>query len=333
MCRSICLVLTVIVAAGCLAAAPQEAPPKELIQYVRDARKAGLKDDQIEKNAITAGWAAPAVKDAIEATRNPAKTTSPEPAAAKSNTQTTPAFEMGQRNPNPEMKPAAPVVERGATPAASAPSASAPPASPVMTPETTNTAKPLVPASSSATNPGAGGPTKPAVVNRGVPDEYRIGEGDILQISVWGEHDASVPSGVVRPDGMISMPLIKDVHVAGLTPAEAELLITEQLSKQIKAADVTVIVSQIHSKKIFVVGGGVKKEGPIPFTYRMTVMQALSEAGGLSDYAKRKKIYVLRNENGREYKLAFDYDAVLKGEHMELNIPLLPGDTVVVPNH
>src|SRR5204863_156516 len=81
--------------------------------------------------------------------------------------------------------------------------------------------------------------------------------------------------------------------------------ITDLLSKQIKGADVTVIVSQIHSKKIFVVGGGVKKEGPISFTYRMTVMQALSEAGGLSDYAKRKKIYVLRNENGRQYKLPF----------------------------
>jgi polysaccharide export outer membrane protein len=65
----------------------------------------------------------------------------------------------------------------------------------------------------------------------------------------------------------------------------------------------------------------------------MTIMQAISEAGGLSDYAKRKKIYVLRNENGRQYKLPFDYDAVLRGEHMELNLPLLPGDTIVVPNH
>jgi polysaccharide export outer membrane protein len=177
------------------------------------------------------------------------------------------------------------------------------------------------------------GSVKPAVANRGVPDEYRIGEGDVLQLSVWGEPAASVPSGVVRPDGMISMPLIKDIRVAGLTPAEAERTITEVLSKQIRAADVTVIVSQINSKKIFFVGGGVKKEGPISFTYRMTIMQAISEAGGLSDYAKRKKIYVLRNENGRQYKLPFDYDAALRGEHMELNLPLLPGDTIVVPNH
>jgi polysaccharide export outer membrane protein len=161
-------------------------------------------------------------------------------------------------------------------------------------------------------------------------DEYRIGEGDVIQVSVWGEPTASV-NGVVRPDGMISMPLIKDIRVSGLTPAEAEKVITELLSKQIKGADVTVIVNQINSKKIFF--GGIKKEGPISFTYRMTVMQAISEAGGLSDYAKRKKIYILRNENGRQYKLPFNYDAVLNGEHMELNIPLQAGDTLVVPNH
>ena len=127
------------------------------------------------------------------------------------------------------------------------------------------------------------------------------------------------------------MPLLKEVEVVGLTPREAEKIITSRLSKYIPAADVTVVVSGINSKKIYIVGA-VKKEGPIPYTYRMTVLQALSEAGGLNDYAKRKKIYVLRTENGKEYKLPFDYDAVLKGERMELNIPLLPNDTVVVPH-
>ncbi|MBV8904345.1 MAG: SLBB domain-containing protein, partial [Acidobacteriia bacterium] len=76
----------------------------------------------------------------------------------------------------------------------------------------------------------------------------------------------------------------------------------------------------------------VKKEGTIPYSYRMTVMQALSESGGLTDYAKRKKIYIIRNENGRESRLPFNYDAVVKGERMELNIALLPGDTIVVPH-
>lgn len=162
-------------------------------------------------------------------------------------------------------------------------------------------------------------------------DEYQIGEGDVLQISVWGEPAASVPSVVVRPDGKISMPLLNDVRVAGLTPAQAEKLITDGLANMIKAANVTVMVAQINSKKIYLLGA-VKKEGTIPYSYRITVLQALSEAGGLTEYAKRKKIYVMRNENGQEHRLPFDYDAVVKGQHMELNISLLPGDTIVVPH-
>ena len=152
----------------------------------------------------------------------------------------------------------------------------------------------------------------------------------MLAISVWKEPDASVGSVVVRPDGKISMPMLKDVSVVGLTPIQVEKLITEQLVKFISAADVTIIVTGINSKKIYVVGG-VKKEGPISYTYRMTILQALSEAGGISDYAKKKKIYVLRHENGRDYRIPFDYDAALKGEKMELNIPLMAGDTLVVP--
>jgi len=167
--------------------------------------------------------------------------------------------------------------------------------------------------------------------SRGVPEDYHIGAGDVLQISVWKEPEASVPHAIVRPDGKIGLPLLKEIDVIGLTPTEAEKLITGKLSKLIPAADVTVVVTGINSKKIYIVGA-VKKEGPIAYTYRMTVMQAISEAGGLSDYAKRKKIYILRTENGKDYKLPFDYEAALRGERMELNIPLLPGDTMVVPH-
>ena len=164
-----------------------------------------------------------------------------------------------------------------------------------------------------------------------MPYEYRIGAGDVLQISVWKEPEASVASVVVRPDGIISTPLIKEIQVAGLTPAEAENLITEKLVKVIQEPDVTVVVAGINSKKIYLIGA-LKKEGTIPYTYSMTIMQAIAEAGGLTDYAKRSKIYVLRNENGKETKLAFNYDEVLKGNHLELNIPMLPGDTLVVPH-
>jgi polysaccharide biosynthesis/export protein len=78
--------------------------------------------------------------------------------------------------------------------------------------------------------------------------------------------------------------------------------------------------------------GAVKKEGPLHYSYRMTVMQAISEAGGLTDYAKRKRIYVIRGENGRQFQFPFNYDLVMKGQHMEMNMTLQPGDTVVVPH-
>ncbi len=152
----------------------------------------------------------------------------------------------------------------------------------------------------------------------------------MLQISVWKEPEASA-NVVVRPDGMISTPLIKEIQVAGLTPIQAENLITEKLVKVIQEPDVTVIVTGMVSKKIYAIGA-VKKEGTIPYTYSMTVIQAIAEAGGLTDYAKRRRIYVLRNEKGKESRFPFDYDAVLKGNHMELNILMLPGDTLVVPH-
>jgi polysaccharide biosynthesis/export protein len=185
------------------------------------------------------------------------------------------------------------------------------------------------PANPPAATPEGAPPIKPAGdVARG--DDYVIGEGDVLQVAVWGEPTASVQSATVRPDGKISMPLIKDISVSGLTPANVERNVQEQLSKVLRAPDVTVIVAQINSKKIFLTGA-VKREGPLKYTYKMTVLQAISEAGGLTDYAKRKNIYILHTENGRQFRLPFDYTAVLKGEKMEQNILLSPGDTIVVP--
>ena len=219
-------------------------------------------------------------------------------------------------------------VEAGLAAALNPPEARVSPAPPAETATAARTEP--APANSSAAAPEGAPTVKPAgeVGVRG--DDYVIGEGDVLQVAVWGEPAASVQSATVRPDGKISMPLIKDITVAGLTPAKVESNVQEQLSKVIRAPDVTVIVAQINSKKIFLTGA-VKKEGPLKFTYRMTVLQALSEAGGLTDYAKRKNIYVLHTENGRQFRLPFDYTAVLKGEKMEQNILLSPGDTIVVP--
>lgn len=164
----------------------------------------------------------------------------------------------------------------------------------------------------------------------GAPEEYLIGAGDVLQVSVWKEPDASVPRVVVRADGKIALPLVKEVYVQGLTPKEVEKIVTERLSKLIPAADVSVLVLGTNSKKIYLLGA-IRNTGAMPYTYNLTVMQALSEAGGLNENAKRKKIYILRTENGKDTRIPFNYDAAIKGEQMQLNVRLIPGDTLVVP--
>jgi polysaccharide export outer membrane protein len=280
--------------------------PKELQQYIKDAQKAGLTMTQIRQNVLKAGWAESTVEDALK----------PEGAA-----KDTGAPKVADLDAPKEGTPAS--------------SAATPPVNPVTTPPASDSssAKPATPAATEPGNPAVTpepGATKPVSVEGARSDDYLIGEGDVLQVSVWGEPTASVPMVTVRTDGKISMPLIKEVKVAGLTPAQVEKNVQEQLGKIIRSPDVTVIVAQINSKKIYLTGS-VKREGPLKFTYRMTVLQAISEAGGLTDYAKRKEIYVLHTENGRQYKLPFSYIAVLKGEHMEQNILLSPGDTIVVP--
>jgi polysaccharide biosynthesis/export protein len=172
----------------------------------------------------------------------------------------------------------------------------------------------------------------PAIPDRMVAAaDYRIGAGDVLEVAVWKVPEATVPGVVVRADGKIGLPFIKEVEVAGLTPAHAEGLIAAKLKPFYTDPDVTVIVREVHSKKIYLVGA-VKREGIIDLKYPMTVLQALSEAGGLTDYAKRKKIYVLRPENGKQVKLFFNYDSVIRGEDMDQNIQVASDDTIVVPH-
>jgi polysaccharide export outer membrane protein len=273
---AVVLLLIPGIAVVSLAAQADLGPPKELVQFIRDAKRRGVAEPRIKQQALAVGWSASAIDDAIAS----AKSSKPVPAdrgdlAASS--QTIPAAS------NPSVS-----VESSPTPAVD-----------------TST-------------------------SRGISDEYVIGSGDTLQISVWKEPEASVPSVAVRPDGKITMPLIKEVAVAGLTPRQAEAVITEAIGRFITDPNVTVVVAAINSKKIYLIGA-VRKEGTLPYTYGMTVMQALSEAGGLTDYAKRKKIYILRTENSREYRLEFNYEEVVRGERMEQNVVLLPSDTVVVP--
>ena len=160
---------------------------------------------------------------------------------------------------------------------------------------------------------------------------YRIGAGDVLQIVVWKEPDASVSGTVVRADGKISVPLIKEIEVLGLTPAELEKVLAEKFEKFIHGADVTVVPKEIHSRKAYVLGA-VKKEGPVELHSAMTVLEAITDAGGLTEYARTKKIYVLRKGGGKQTRLPFNYEAVIRGERMEDNVTLVPGDLIVVPH-
>lgn len=158
---------------------------------------------------------------------------------------------------------------------------------------------------------------------------YVIGADDVLSINVWKEPEvsAAVP---VRPDGKISLALLNDVTAAGLTPTQLSSVITEKLKKYIDQPRVTVVVTQINSRRYFVLGE-VGRPGAFPLLPEMTVMQGLSSAGGLSQYADGKKVYVLRNDSGKTLKLPFNYKEVVKGHNPEQNVLLKPGDTIVVP--
>lgn len=243
--------LLVICVGVVVAQAPPRASTRELLDYIQEARKLGLNDEQIKKNALSAGWDNALLERAYAALRVL----------------------------NNEVQPS----------------------------EAGNSAR-------TAT----------------VPGEYRIGAGDTLQVIVLREPDASVPEVVVRADGKITLPLIKEVEVGGLTTGEAEKAITLKLGKLLREPDVTVVPRRIASSKLYVIGA-VRNEGPVALNGPMTVLQALTEAGGLNEYAKRKKIYILRIENGRQIRFPFDYQLVVKGEHTEQNIMVKPEDTIIVP--
>jgi polysaccharide export outer membrane protein len=158
---------------------------------------------------------------------------------------------------------------------------------------------------------------------------YKIGPQDVLRIDVWKENEIS-RSVPVRPDGKISLPLLNDVQAAGLTAMELANNISEGLKKFITNPQVTVSVSEINSRRVYVTGE-VTRPGAFPLLPNMTVLQALTSASGFTQFARTKKIYVLRNEGGKQVKHPFNYNEVVKGTRPEDNITLQPGDTIVVP--
>ena len=172
--------------------------------------------------------------------------------------------------------------------------------------------------------PVAAGPVVPAV-----PPGYIIGPDDVLAVVYWKDKDMSTEARV-RPDGRIALPLINEVHAAGLTPEELQKKITEESKKYMEDANITIVVREINSRKLFITGE-VNKPGVYPLTSSTTVMQLISLAGGLREYANSKNITIMRNEGGKQISLKFNYKDVAAGKNLRQNIELKPGDTVVVP--
>lgn len=157
-------------------------------------------------------------------------------------------------------------------------------------------------------------------------EEYTIGPEDILRVNVWKDEDLTTDA-VVRSDGKISVPLIKDVQASGLTALELTEEITTRLKEFIPGVDVTVVVIQMVSNKIYV-QGEVAEPGPQPLGGNLTVIQALALSGGLTPYADRRSIIILRASGE---KLNFNYDEVIRGQNLKQNIRLKRGDTIIVP--
>lgn len=162
-----------------------------------------------------------------------------------------------------------------------------------------------------------------------VPADYKIGPQDVLRVDVWKEPQITrdVP---VRPDGRISIPLLNDMQAAGLTPTELAAAIRQGLRKYITEPEVTVTVTEINSRRVFVTGE-VARAGAFPLLPNMTVLQILSSCGGFTQFANTKKIFVLRTEAGKQVKIPVNYKNLISGNKPEENILLQPGDTVVVP--
>jgi polysaccharide export outer membrane protein len=158
---------------------------------------------------------------------------------------------------------------------------------------------------------------------------YRIGPEDLLQISVWN-NEAMSRTVPVRPDGNISLPLLNDVHAAGLTPMELRDELMRKLTDYIPHPEVSVIVNDVHSFKVAVIG-----QVPKPNRYELksaaTVMDALAMAGGFTEFASRSRVVVIRGNGAKTERIPFDYEKVRDGDPKQVNFRLQPGDIVLVP--
>lgn len=161
------------------------------------------------------------------------------------------------------------------------------------------------------------------------PEDYVIGPDDLLGVIVWREQDLSTDVKV-RPDGKVSLPLLNDLQASGLTPEQFRKVVTDAAAKFVADPSVTIIVKQINSRMVFVMGE-VGKPGTYQLTGPYTVLQMLALAGGPTAFAKTDEIGVVRTLNGKTTRHLFNYKDVVRGRKMEQNLLLFPGDTIIVP--
>ena len=160
-------------------------------------------------------------------------------------------------------------------------------------------------------------------------EDYNIGPGDVLEISIW-DNEALSKLVTVLPDGKIRFPLIGEVLVGGKTLVDLEKELKQRIGTFVPSPDLTVMVQQVNSMLVYVIGK-VNRPGRLALNTNINVLQALTMAGGLNAFAKRSKIKIFREENGKTHIFPFEYDEVTEGENLEQNIKLKRGDVVVVP--
>jgi polysaccharide export outer membrane protein len=161
-------------------------------------------------------------------------------------------------------------------------------------------------------------------------EDFVIGRGDVLAVAVWKEPELSAQDLVVRPDGIISLPLIDEIRAGGLTSNELRELIAEKLEEFVAAPNVTVFITQVNSRSVSVVGQ-VGSPGVYPLRRPTTILELLARAGGFVEYAKTKDIKILRKEGGQTKAFKFNFKDVAKGKKIEQNILLKTGDIIIVP--
>ena len=161
-------------------------------------------------------------------------------------------------------------------------------------------------------------------------DEFVIGHGDRLEVSVWGQEGLGEQEVIVQPDGKISLSLVDDVQAAGLTVDALRQDLDKHYREFIREPTVSITVAEIRSLKIYILGE-VNQPGQFDLLSYTDVLQAIAMAGGFTIYAKKNKIEIIRTFGGQKIKTRFNYSQVIRGKNLQQNIPLKPGDVIIVP--